>query len=280
MDIEASQKTHLIVLQGPDLGAFHELEGEAVLGSDPSRADVTLRDEGVEPGHARIYSRFGRYFAEPLAARGRTELNGEVLTAPRPLSDKDRLRLGESVVEFAAPDPLKSRLIDNLRQTLNQDYLTGLLIKPRFDEELEGALEVAKERGEPLSVIMADVVNLKEINDEHGHLMGEFAVGEIGRIIGRFHESNGRRATRFGGDEYQAVLPKTDAPTAVSVAESLRSSVEEHTFERDGVVIEPTISLGVAAYPEHGPTVADLTHAADEALYRAKHAGGNTVVSE
>jgi diguanylate cyclase (GGDEF)-like protein len=279
MDIEESQKTHLIVLQGPDLGALHELHGEVVLGSDPSRADVILRDEWVEPGHARIYARFGRYFAEPLAARGRTELNGEVLTRPRPLSDRDRLRLGESVVEFAAQDPLKSGLIDNLRQTLNHDYLTGLLIKPRFDEELEQALAAAKERGEPLSIIMADVDNLKEINDEHGHLMGELAVGDIGRIIGRFHESDGRRATRFGGDEYQTVLPGADAPTAVSVAERLRRTVEEHTFERDGAVAEPTLSLGVAAYPECGPTAAELTRAADEALYRAKRAGGNTVVS-
>ncbi|CAA9462684.1 MAG: diguanylate cyclase/phosphodiesterase (GGDEF & EAL domains) with PAS/PAC sensor(s) [uncultured Rubrobacteraceae bacterium] len=279
MDIEEPQKTHLLVLEGPDLGTLHELDGEAVLGSDPSRADLILRDERVESGHARIYARFGRYFAEPLTARGHTELNGEVLTRPRPLSDRDRLRLGESVVEFAAQDPLKSRLIDNLRQTLNHDYLTGLLIKPRFDEELEQALAAAKERGEPLSVIMADVDNLKEINDEHGHLMGELAVGEIGRIIGRFHESDGRRATRFGGDEYQTVLPGTDAPTAASVAERLRRTVEENTFERDGVVAEPTLSLGVSTYPEHGSTAADLTRAADEALYRAKRSGGNTVVS-
>lgn len=277
-DIEESQNTHLIVLQGPDLGALHELDGEAVIGSDPSRADVTLRDERVEPGHVRIYGRFGRYFAEPLADYEQTELNGEVLTGPRLLSDRDRLQLGESVVEFASQDPLKSRLIENLRETINRDHLTGLLIKPRFDEELEQALAAAKERGEPLSVIMADVDNLKEINDEHGHLMGEFAVGEIGRIIGRFHESDGRRATRFGGDEYQTVLPGADAPTAVSMAERLRRAVEEHAFERDGVVAELTLSLGVAAYPEHGPTAADLTRAADEALYRAKHAGGNTVV--
>jgi len=120
------------------------------------------------------------------------------LTRPRPLSDRERLQLGGSVVEFAAQDPLKSRLIDNLRHALNHDHLTGLLIKPRFDEELEQALARTKEKGEPLSVIMADVDNLKETNEEHGHLMGELAVGEIGRTIGRFHESDGRGATRFG----------------------------------------------------------------------------------
>jgi two-component system cell cycle response regulator len=130
------------------------------------------------------------------------------LTRPRPLSDRERLQLGESVVEFAAQDPLKSRLIDNLRHALNHDHLTGLLIKPRFDEELEQALARTKEKGEPLSVIMADVDNLKETNEEHGHLMGELAVGEIGRTIGRFHESDGRGATRFGGDETKAYCPE------------------------------------------------------------------------
>lgn len=64
------------------------------------------------------------------------------------------------------------------------------------------------------------------------------------------------------------------------MAESLRRAVQEHTFERDGAVARLTFSLGVASYPEHGPTAVDLTRAADEALYKAKHAGGDIVVSE
>ena len=164
-------------------------------------------------------------------------------------------------MEFAAQDPLKSRLIDNLRHALNHDHLTGLLIKPRFDEELEQALARTKEKGEPLSVIMSDVDNLKETNEEHGHLMGELAVGEIGRTIGRFHESDGRRATRFGGDETKAYCPERTPPEEASVGESLRRAVQEHTFERDGAVARLTFSLGVASYPEHGPTAVDLTRA-------------------
>lgn len=147
--METSGKTHLLVLEGPDFGAPHELGGEAVLGSDTSQSNVILQDERVKLSHARIYARFGRYFAESLADHGRTELNGEVLTRPRPLSDRERLQIGESVVEFAAQDPLESRLIDNLRHARNHDHLTGLLIKPRFDEELEQALARAKEKGEP-----------------------------------------------------------------------------------------------------------------------------------
>lgn len=268
---------HLIVLRGPDLGNLHRLQGdEIVVGGDPFRAQVVLRDGSVAPQEARIFAGpGGHYFVEPLDAAGRPELNGEKLIAARPLRDGDRLALGESIVEYSQPDPLRAQLNERLYRTLQEDHLTGLLAKPRFDEEFEGSLTAARAREEPLGVIMADVDNLKEINDEHGHLLGEFVVGQVGRIIGSF-QTGGRRATRFGGDEYQVILPGEGlAPTTVA-AERIRASVEAHTFER-GIVVEPTLSLGVAAYPAAGPTTQDLTRAADRALYRAKNAGGNTV---
>ncbi|MDP9427326.1 MAG: GGDEF domain-containing protein [Actinomycetota bacterium] len=171
---------------------------------------------------------------------------------------------------------MKAWLNEHLYQALNKDHLTGLLAKPRFDEEFERALEAARARGEPLGIIMADVDNLKEINDEHGHLVGEFAVGEIGRIIGSFQDEN-RRATCFGGDEYQVILPGEGNAAAVEMAELIRRNVEGRAFEREGVTFDPTLSLGVAAYPSSGPATKDLTRAADRALYRTKQTDGNTV---
>ena len=120
---------------------------------------------------------------------------------------------------------------------------------------------------------MADIDSLKKINDAKGHLLGEFVVGEIGRIIGAMHEEEGRSATRFGGDEYQSVLPDLSKEEALGVAEEIRRSVEAQTFERDDVSARTTISIGVASYPEDGTTHQELTHAADAAL-TAKRAGG------
>ncbi len=124
---------------------------------------------------------------------------------------------------------------------------------------------------------MADIDNLKKINDQHGHLLGEFIVGAVGRIIGELHTEQGRRATRFGGDEYQTILPDLAKEEALRVAEEARRRVEEYAFEHEGKLANPTMSLGVATYPEDGATGNELTHTADEALYRAKRAGGNTV---
>ena len=274
-------RPHLVVLQGPGLGDFFEItDDELVLGSDPFSADIVVRDVEVEPRHAELYRRPGGYALRGVEAGKTIALNGEVMEEPgygQLLSDGDRIHVGDSVLEYSHQDEIKATFFEQLHELVNRDHLTGLFSKGRFDREFEHRLEAMADEGRPLSVLMADIDSLKKINDAKGHLLGEFVVGEIGRIIGSMHEEEGRRATRFGGDEYQSVLPDLSKEEALGVAEEIRLSVEAHTFERDGVSATTTISIGVASYPEDGTTHQELTHAADAALYRAKRAGGNTV---
>jgi two-component system cell cycle response regulator len=181
------------------------------------------------------------------------------------------------VLEFSHQDEIKASFYEQLHHLVNRDHLTGLFSKDRFDREFEHRLEAMADEGRPLSVLMADIDSLKEVNDAHGHLLGEFVVGEIGRIIGALHEEEGRSATRFGGDEYQTILPDLSREEAVEVAEEVRQRVQAHAFEREGTTARTTVSIGVACYPEDGITRQELTHAADAALYRSKRAGGNVV---
>jgi len=282
-DVTGADKPHLVVLQGPGLGDFFEIDDDAlVLGSDPFRADIVVRDVEVEPRHAEVYREpgSGGYAVRDVGAGKGIVINGEVLEGPRArrvLSDGDRIALGDSVLEFSHRDPVKASFYDELHRLVNQDHLTGLLSKGRFDDEFEHRLEVTADEDRPLSVLMADIDSLKKVNDAHGHLLGEFVVGEVGRIIGGLHEEEGCSATRFGGDEYQTILPGLTKREALEVAEEIRRRVQAHAFEQGGVTAETTLSIGVAAYPEDGTTREDLTHAADEALYRAKRAGGNAV---
>ena len=274
-------RPHLVVLQGPGLGDFFEItDDELVLGSDPFSADIVVRDVEVEPRHAEVYRESGGYALRGVQARKTIALNGEVMEEPgcgQLLSDGDRIHVGDSVLEFSDQDEIKASFYEQLHQLVNRDYLTGLFSKGRFDREFEHRLEAMADEGRPLGVLMADIDSLKKINDAHGHLLGEFVVGEIGRIIGAMHEEEGRCATRFGGDEYQSILPDLSKREALRVAEEIRGRIEAHTFERDGVAAATTISIGIAGYPEDGTTRQELTHAADAALYRAKRAGGNTV---
>jgi diguanylate cyclase (GGDEF)-like protein len=259
-------RPHLVVLQGPGLGDFFEIaDDELVLGSDPFSADIVVRDVEVGPQHAELYRRPGGYALRGVEAGKTIALNG------------DRIHVGDSVLEYSHQDEIKASFFEQLHELVNRDHLTGLFSKGRFDREFEHRLEAMADEGRPLSVLMADIDSLKKINDAKGHLLGEFVVGEIGRIIGAMHEDEGRSATRFGGDEYQCVLPDLSKEGALGVAEEIRRSVEAHTFERDDVSARTTISIGVASYPEDGTTHQELTHAADAALYRAKRAGGNSV---
>jgi two-component system cell cycle response regulator len=273
---------HLVVLRGPGLGDFYFLNGdELVLGSDPFRADVVVRDVEVEPRHASIRREptSGSYVVQDLGTGEGIAVNEEPFagSGQRRLRDGDRIFVGDSVLEFSQGDPVKAQFHEALDHLINRDHLTGLLTKKRFDEEFEHCLEATVVSGEPLSILMADIDNLKKINDQHGHLLGEFVVGAVGRIIGELHSEGSRRATRFGGDEYQTILPGLTKEKALQVAEEVRRQVEEYAFEHEGTLADPTLSLGVATYPEDGATRNALTHAADEALYRAKRAGGNTV---
>jgi two-component system cell cycle response regulator len=278
-NVAGANRPHFVVLQGPGLGDFFEItDDELVVGSDPFEADIVVRDVEVEPRHVEVCREPGGYVVRGVG-RG-IALNGEAVKEPgcgHVLSDGDRIYMGDSVLEFSHQDEIKASFYEQLHHLVNRDHLTGLFSKDRFDREFEHRLEAMADEGRPLSVLMADIDSLKEVNDAHGHLLGEFVVGEIGRIIGALHEEEGRSATRFGGDEYQTMLPDLSREEAVEVAEEVRQGVQAHAFEREGTTARTTVSIGVACYPEDGTTRQELTHAADAALYRSKRAGGNVV---
>ncbi len=278
-NISGDEQSHLVVLQGPSFGDVYYLDGDSfVLGSNPFRADIVVRDIEVEPEHAEIsYLPDGGYVLKDLGTGEPTVVNEEAIEDERPLTYGDRITLGDSMLEFIEYNPIKEEFHRKMQRLINQDYLTGLLAKNRFEEKFEQSLKVCEDEGHPLSVLMADIDNLKKINDTYGHLLGEFVVGEIGCIVQDSLHSEELYATRFGGDEYQAILPRLTKKEALEVAEEIRRRVEEYAFEREGVCANPTISLGAASYPEDGTTRDALTEAADNALYRAKHAGGNAV---
>ena len=278
-NVAGANRPHFVVLQGPGLGDLFEItDDELVVGSDPFEADIVVRDVEVEPRHVEVYREPGGYVVRGVG-RG-IALNGEAVKEPgcgHVLSDGDRIHMGDSVLEFSHQDEIKASFYEQLHHLVNRDHLTGLFSKDRFDREFEHRLEAMADEGRPLSVLMADIDSLKEVNDAHGHLLGEFVVGEIGRIIGALHEEEGRSATRFGGDEYQTILPDLSREEAVEVAKEVRQRVQAHAFEREGTTARTTVSIGVACYPEDGITRQELTHAADAALYRSKRAGGNVV---
>jgi diguanylate cyclase (GGDEF)-like protein len=269
----------LAVVAGPNVGTTLRLERSIDLGRDPATA-LPLGDESVSWRHVRIEDRgAGEWAAVDLGSTNGTLIDGERIVGEAILKPGDRIFLGGSVVEFKEHDAIDEGFNAKLDRMLNEDDLSGLWVKRRFDAQLKTTVAAVQVGTIPVvSVLVMDLDGIKGINDTHGHDMGAFCIGECGKIIGRIVGSRGF-ATRFGGDEYAAGLPGIAKQEAVAVGEQIRQAIAAHVFENRGIRVQPGISIGVAALPGDAVDSEALFRAGDEALYRAKRAGKNRVAT-
>ena len=150
------------------------------------------------------------------------------------------------------------------------DSLTSLPNRRALDERLEEEVRKARRNGFPFAVIMMDLDGFKTINDHYGHSVGDQVLRSMFN-----HLATGLRATdflaRYGGDELTLILSHTDRASASVVSEKIIEKLEDFAFDLpDGRKIKVGLSDGIALYPLHATTTADLLRAADAALYRAK----------
>ena len=269
----------LVVLQGSEseIGTHVMLDRAVTIGRDP-KTELPLQDEGISRRHCRIAfdKEKSAFFIEDLGSTNGTLLNGKRLQAQKKLEAGDRIYLGACVVKFTYSDALEVGYHAQMDVLVGTDDLTGLIAKRRFDAAYVRAVEEARRMRAPLAVMMLDLDGLKLINDTHGHPVGAHTIAEVGKLIGQVVSPHGA-ACRFGGDEFAAFLPNLGKRDGAKVGETIRACVASHRFEKDGVVVRPTISIGVSAYPEDGATAVLLLRHADEALYRAKKTGRDRV---
>ncbi len=272
-----TKKAFLTVIRGiADLGMHAFIETRTIVGRDPT-CRIALHDHRASRQHAAITPYGGDvYLVEDLGSTNGTRVNGTPIGAPHRLNDGDKIFVGETIIRFALADEMDVRFQNEVATLVGTDPLTGLPSKRRFDDALQFALRTAQQTGEPLSVLMMDMDGVKQINDTHGHLFGAYVIGETGRLIAKVIANRGR-ACRFGGDEFSAFLPGRDLLSAQDIAEQIRHAVEMAAMEKEDVSLRPTISIGVACFPDSGQDLLDLTANADKALYRAKGQGKNCV---
>ncbi|MBL8429402.1 MAG: diguanylate cyclase [Dechloromonas sp.] len=168
------------------------------------------------------------------------------------------------------------RLQVALQELAVRDSLTGLYNRRYLDETLEREVSRARREGSPLSLVMLDIDYFKRVNDTYGHQVGDEAL----RMLATTLLADVRTedvACRYGGEEFLILLPNMPLESAILRAEAWREAIEGLSIVLGNFRVSFTISLGVAAYPEHGKTPDDLTRCADQALYRAKHEGRNQV---
>ncbi len=186
-------------------------------------------------------------------------------------------RLAEAVAAQLGLGLSNVQLREMLRSQSIRDPLTGLFNRRYMAETLEREVHRARRTGRPLSVLMADVDGFKQKNDEFGHDAGDAVlVGLAALLQGSLRKED--IACRYGGEEFVLVLPDASAENAVRRAEQLREATRQLRVPHQGLLLDPvTISVGVAAFPDHGGDGAGLLKSADVALYEAKKAGRDRV---
>jgi diguanylate cyclase (GGDEF)-like protein len=200
---------------------------------------------------------------------------GAVDYLQKPFSDRELRARVERTLRLA-------RSQTALRELAQTDPLTGLANLRAFRARLDDELKRARRYGTPLTCVMADMDQLKPVNDEYGHTTGDRAIAAVASVIAsELRETD--FGARYGGDEFVLLLPHTTAEDGRVLAERICARLRDSTFEASGRPVPLGASFGVACLPQG---VADATpevlvRAADAALYRAKRAGrGRVAVAE
>jgi two-component system cell cycle response regulator len=172
---------------------------------------------------------------------------------------------------------LALRRYSDLEDLAYRDELTELPNRRGSTRQIDVLVSRARRHGHQLALLMIDADRFKSVNDDHGHAVGDVVLREV---ASRLRERVRREdiVGRWGGEEFVVALPETTPDAAAAVAESLRSAIAGRPIEAHGVVLDVTVSIGVAAWT--GQELDELVQSADRALYAAKAAGRDRVVHE
>ena len=189
----------------------------------------------------------------------------------RPFDDADL----ETIRTFAvqASVALDNVLLHQEAQRLSvTDGLTGLGNYRFFQNTLAREIERATRFHRSLAVLMLDLDLFKQVNDAHGHPVGDAVLVEVAdRVRDEIREVD--VVARYGGEEFVVVLPETGREGAGYTADRICTAIRRRPISVGGLDLRITVSVGVAVFPTHGDTPASIVRAADEALYAAKGEG-------
>jgi diguanylate cyclase (GGDEF)-like protein len=170
-------------------------------------------------------------------------------------------------------------LREELREQAIHDPLTGLYNRRYLEDSMIRELHRAQRRNTPLCVAMLDIDHFKVINDTFGHAAGDALLAELGRIL-RVNLRMSDIACRYGGDEFVLILPDSSLDdTRHRVQQILELVKKLHIWHGEQLLESLTVSAGVVEAHEHNFDESEILQAADEALYAAKHAGRDQMVT-
>ncbi|MGL6095732.1 MAG: diguanylate cyclase [Fimbriiglobus sp.] len=264
---------------GPTMGRRYPLGTDTLLMGRAESCEIRIQDGSVSRRHAKIEPTSDGFSVLDLGSTNGTFVNDRQTKGIRQLRDGDYLRIGNGIYRFLTGGNIEAEyheeiyrltIIDGLTQIHNQRYLLDFL-----DRELARS----RRHRRPLAVLMLDIDKFKAVNDEHGHLCGDYVLRELSHRLKPAVRREDLFA-RYGGEEFCLVLVETPLKSAVEVAERTRVAVDAKPFEFETNALSVTVSVGVATTDgARDMSAAELLKLADEKLYAAKRAGRNRVMA-
>src|SRR3954468_8671124 len=255
---------------GPGMGARYALADSPVVLGRGSDCDIRITDHSVSRRHARIQPGADGYYAVDLQSTNGTFVN-DVPASIGKLKDGDYLRVGNCIYRFLAGGNVEAEYHEEIYRLTIIDPLTDIHNKRYLLEFLDRELSRSARYHRPLTLILFDLDRFKTINDELGHLGGDFTLREVAACV-KGSVRKEELFPRYGGKEFIIVLPETNLENGLAVAERIRVLLERHNFQYEGKTYPVTVSVGLASTNgDETLTPYELIRQADEKLYQAKH---------
>ena len=169
-------------------------------------------------------------------------------------------------------------LINDINTLVMKDALTNIYNRRYIDERLPVDLINSDLRLEPMSVIMIDIDFFKNVNDDYGHIGGDFILKCFAKLLSTYVLEENGWVARYGGEEFIMCLNNIENNIAKEIAEQIRNEIEEEQFIYKDKIIKITASFGIATKKENCKTVEEIIELADKNLYLAKNSGRNRVI--
>ena len=248
------------------------------IGRDPNINDIVIDDISISRQHALIYKKGDHFFIKDNDSTNGTYINDEKIKVEATLSNQDQIKIGGTILKFLQGD-IESLFLDNLREKINVDKLTGAYNKQYFEDHLKKLFSLAKRYNKPLSLILIDIDDFKKINDTYGHAAGDYILSELGKIVNQRIRTTDIFA-RVGGEEFGILCQETGHDNSRQLADDICMIVSGYSFSFGGSGIPVTLSIGLCEYTNELPSESDMYTLCDSLLYKAKKSGKNRVCAE
>lgn len=269
----------VVQIYGPDLGKRYPLDRSPITVGRDLASDVVVDLDNVSRRHCRFTRREGAFYVSDLNSTNGTLLNDRIVECESPLRSSDLIKVGGAIFKFIHGNDLEAQYHEEIYRLTIVDGLTQVNNKRYFLEFLEREMARCHRYSRALSLLLFDLDHFKKLNDDFGHLAGDFVLRELAHLAqGRIRREE--CLARYGGEEFAAVLPESGPEKSRIFAERLVRQVSDHAFVFEGERLPVTISAGIANLAPAMTEPAQFIKAADAELYRAKREGRNRVCGQ